>query len=109
MGRGDELREKIVRTREGIQYSVLTDEPWHISGSDVGELIRTDQSIAESIHTVVMSVRYGLQGTGVTSARVQFGLSLSGSGAFFVTKGQSDAHIVVSVDVQPEERSSHAL
>jgi hypothetical protein len=107
-------RQKIVRTPEGIQYEVETNEPYEVSAGDIGELVRTDQRLSDSVSRVAISVVDGLRKVAamqadlnydsrvasvIEHANVRFGISLSGAGAFFVTEGQSDAHVIVELTI----------
>lgn len=108
------MRQKIVRTSDGIQYEVKTDEPYDVSDSDIGELVRTNQRLSQSVARVALSALDGLRevadsqagyptrGT-INQAVIRFGISLSKSGAFFVTEGQSDAHVIIELQIAPKE------
>jgi hypothetical protein len=51
--------QKLVRTDDGVQYEVKTNDPYDVSDSAIGELLRTDQTISDSVARVAMSVLGG--------------------------------------------------
>ena len=95
-------REKIVRTSDGIQFAIETDEPYARSLGDVGELVRTEQDLSQAVRKILQSLVGSLKETNASKANISFGLALSPGGAFFITRGQSDSHIVVTLDFDSE-------
>ncbi len=113
--------KKVIRTPEGIQYEVETNEPYDISESDIGELIRTEQTLSDSVSRVVISVVDGLRKVAalqedlnlqsrvasvIEQTNVRFGISVSKAGAFFITEGQSNAHVTIELRITSRTRSA---
>ena len=94
-----EYRQKIVRTIDDLQFAVTTDEPWSITDASVGELIRTNELLSDAIARTAHQIQDGLEGRGIRRASLRFGVSLSPGGGFYITEGQSDAHIVVDIEL----------
>ena len=90
-----EFRPKIVRTSDRLQFEVQTDEPWSISDSSIGELLHTNRTLSEAIGEITEELRNGLRASAVDGAKVQLGLSLSSAGAFYITRGQSESHVII--------------
>lgn len=91
--------QKIVRTPENLQFEIETDEPWEVRGSAVGELVRNEQPLALVIRRIAVEILDGLQAEGLKGATARFGISLSAAGGYFLTKGQSDAHVVIELEM----------
>lgn len=97
--------KKIIRTSDGLQFSVETDEPYSRVSSDVGELVRSDwtDSISQAILKVSNSALQSIRHTGADHASINFGLSMSANGAVAITEGKADAHIVVTLEWSRQE------
>lgn len=94
----NESNRKIVRTGDGIQYEIESDEPYSVRRGQIGEYIDARQPISEFIQEVAGKFDHSFRRTRTRRASVTFGVGLSPYGAFFLTQGTSDAHVVVTLE-----------
>jgi hypothetical protein len=98
-----ESRQRIVRTNDDIQYEVESEDTYKIRGP-VGELLHTDQSLQSYVNKVARTVWRAVEDTGANKLTAQFGVSVTAEGAFYLTQGQSGAHMLVTMEF---ESSNH--
>jgi Trypsin-co-occurring domain 1 len=96
-----ERSERIVRTSDGLQFTVSGGGKYSSTfADDVGELVRTESTLSVTVEKMARSVVEGLRRIAPSKARINFGLALSPGGAFVVTQGQSDAHVIIELEFE---------
>lgn len=98
--------DRIGRTPDGVRYKI-EEEPgfaYTREAAGMGELVRLDESISDLIYEVSRSVRVGLRASQASTAKIQFGLTLSARAGFVVTRGTSEANIVITLEYDTLDR-----
>jgi hypothetical protein len=96
----------LVRTSDGLQYELDDSggvrQQVGLRGRErLGEYVETDERLGDYIAEVASAITHGpVRSIGADKVQLTFGISMSATGAFFLAKGSSDAHIVVTLEFQ---------
>jgi hypothetical protein len=82
----------------GLRFGVETDERYTSLAGGLGELVRSEDNLDDTISQVAGEIGSALRHANVDSARVEFGLEFNEEGAIFVTRGRETSHIVLTLE-----------
>jgi Trypsin-co-occurring domain 1 len=85
----------ILRTEDGSLYESDASGPAEVSFGRHGRLVRVETEIGRAINGLVSTIRGEIAASGASHATVEFGLKLDAEAGFVVSKGTTDAHLVL--------------